>query len=297
LRKLISDPQLIPGIIDDIEVSKIRESSFPLRPSSVEVDELASSIKQKGLLQPIIVRPKKEQFEIVAGNRRYIAFKALGWKKITCHVVELGDKDAYEVSLVENVQRKTLSPLEEAEAFKAYVSDFGWGGVSDLAIRLGRSASYVTKRIKLLNLPSDVLDSISESGITASLAEELSFIKDKAKQSKLAEMISKRHLSIREIRELSKAEEEEDLECSKDYSFQQTQGMDHIQKVQRAMDKTIILLKMTMNRLGPIIENTEDDWVIHEILMQHNSMLHRQIDLLIKHKRKYSYKVPVLVYE
>ena len=295
MHKLISHPQLIPGIMEDIDVSKIIESRFPLRPSSVEVDELASSIKQKGLLQPIIVRPSNEQFEIVAGNRRYVAIKSLGCRKITCHIVELGDKEAYEVSLIENVQRKTLSPLEEAEAFKGYVSDFGWGGVSDLATRLGRSTSYVTKRIKLLNLPSDVLDSISESGIATSLAEELSFIKDKSKQSKLAELISKRHLSIREVRELSK--KEEDLECSQDYPFQQPEGMDHSQKVQRALDKTIVLLKMTMNRLGPIIENIDDDWVIHEILMQHNSMLHTQIDLLIKHKHKYNFKVPVLMYE
>jgi ParB family chromosome partitioning protein len=297
LRKLISDPQLIPGIIDDIELSKISESSFLLRPNSVEVDDLARSIKQKGLLQPIIVRTKKVGFEIVAGNRRYMACKILGWRKITCHIVELGDKEAYEVSLVENVQRKTLSPLEEAGAFKAYVSDFGWGGVSELATRLGRSQSYITKRIKLLTLPSDILNSISESEITTSIAEELSFIRDKSKQSSLAELISKRHLSIRDARELLKNENEKDIESVKNFPFQQIQEIDHSEKVERALDRTIVLLKMSMSILGSIIESTEDDWVIHELLMQHNNMLHSQIDLLIKHKRKYSYKIPVLVYQ
>ena len=109
----------------------------------------------------------------------------MGWRKITCHVVELDDKEAFEVSLTENVQRKTLNPLEEARAFKTYVSDFGWGGASDLAIRLGKSASYVTKRIRLLELPTDVLDSITDSVIGTSVAEELCSVKDKSKQSEL----------------------------------------------------------------------------------------------------------------
>jgi len=232
LRKLTSDPQLVPGIIEDIEIYRIREPSFPLRLKHSELNQLASSIKQKGLLQPIIVRSKEAQFEIVAGNRRYNACKMLGWRKITCHVVELGDKEAFEVSLTENVQRKTLSSLEEAQAFKTYVSDFGWGGVSDLGIRLGKSASYITKRIRLLELPSDVLDSISESVIGTSVAEELCSIKDKSKQSELAELISRRHLSVKETREMLKVDDDcddDDAECGNTYSLYQTQEPDNIQ--------------------------------------------------------------------
>jgi hypothetical protein len=70
--------------------------------------------------------------------------------------VELDDKETFEISLIENVQRQTLSPIEEAQAFKIYVTDYGWGGVSDLSTRIGKSASYITKRIKLLDLPKDV---------------------------------------------------------------------------------------------------------------------------------------------
>jgi ParB family transcriptional regulator, chromosome partitioning protein len=64
-------------------------------------------------------------------------------KKIPCHILELDDKNAFEISLVENIHRKTLSPIEEAEAFKAYISDFGWGGMSDLATKIGKSKSYI----------------------------------------------------------------------------------------------------------------------------------------------------------
>lgn len=289
----------MPGIIEDIEIYKIREPSFPLRSRSSEIDKLASSIKQKGLLQPIVVRSKEMQFEIVAGNRRYSACKMLGWRKITCHVVELGDKAAFEVSLTENVQRKTLSPLEEAQAFKIYVSDFGWGGVSDLAIRLGKSASYITKRIRLLELPYDVLDSITESVIGTSVAEELCSIKDKSKQSELANLISRRHLSVKETREILKVNDDDDdhgAEYTNTYSLYQTQEPDHIQKVQRVMDKSILLLKVAMNRLGTLIESIEDEWIIHEILMQHNNILHTQIDLLIKEKRKYNCNTPHILH-
>ena len=149
----------LTGVIQDIDTSRIRPPEKLLR-STHGLEELTGSIKQKGLLQPILVRTKETYFEIVAGNRRYQSCKALGWKKVACHVVELDDREAFEISLVENVQRKTLSPLEEARAFKLYVSDYGWGGVSSLAEKIGKSASYVTKRIKLLDLPSDMLESI-----------------------------------------------------------------------------------------------------------------------------------------
>ena len=298
LRKLTSDPQLVPGIIEDIDIYRIIEPSFPLRSRHSELDQLASSIKQKGLLQPIVVRSKEGQFEIVAGNRRYNACKILGWRKITCHVVESDDKEAFEVSLTENVQRKTLNPLEEARAFKTYVSDFGWGGASDLAIRLGKSASYVTKRIRLLELPTMVLDSITDSVIGTSVAEELCSVKDKSKQSELAEMISRRHLSLKETREILKFDEsdEDETENTNTYSLYQTQEPDHIQRAHRIMDKSILLLKIAMNRLGTLIEILKTEWIIHEILMQHNNILHAQIDLLIKEKRKYSDTMPVLLH-
>ena len=74
-----------------------------------------------------------DSFEVVVGMRRYNACKCLGWKKSLCHIVELDDKEAFEFALTENIQRKTIDPLEEAHAFKAYVQDFGWGGISELS--------------------------------------------------------------------------------------------------------------------------------------------------------------------
>jgi len=186
------------GIIDDINISQIKEGHNPRKQVVVVpgVEELAASIQQKGLLQPILVRPIVEEeeegqgyFEIIAGNRRFHTCKTLGWNKIACHIIELDDKQAFEVSLIENLQRKTLGPLDEASAFKAYVSDFGWGGVSEPSLKIGKSISYIIKRIKLLNLPIDIQNSIINHTLDTSTAEELFAIKDKTRQSALASQI------------------------------------------------------------------------------------------------------------
>src|SRR5438105_7298970 len=104
----------ILGVIEDLNMHSIKPSLRPVRHNFAGIDALANSIMQKGLLQPILVRTTEDLFEIVAGNRRYQACKNLGWRKILCHVVELNEKEAFEISMIENVQRKTLSALEEA---------------------------------------------------------------------------------------------------------------------------------------------------------------------------------------
>jgi ParB family chromosome partitioning protein len=75
----------------------------------------------------------------------------LGWRKIISHIVELTDKEAFEITLTENVQKKTLNPIDEALAYKRYIKDYGWGGMSELARKLGKSVSYISKRINLLD--------------------------------------------------------------------------------------------------------------------------------------------------
>lgn len=115
--------------------------------------------------------------------------------------MELDDKGAFEVSLIENIQRQTLNPLDEAKAFKIYVEDFGWGGMTQLATKLGKNPSYIAKRIKLLDLPSDVCNSIRKSVISPSTAEEL-FNLDKIQQSEVAKLVVDNHLSIAKTRSL-----------------------------------------------------------------------------------------------
>ena len=134
--------------MEEIEISNILPPQNKLRSVLEDVNELAQSIKRLGLLQPIIVRSNKVDFEIIAGNRRFKACKILGLKKILCHIVQLDDRSAFEVSLVENVQNHSLHPVDEGLAFKKYVHEFGWGGISELAHKICKSPSYVSRRIK-----------------------------------------------------------------------------------------------------------------------------------------------------
>jgi len=281
------------GIIDDINISQIKEGHNPRKQVVVpDVEELAASIQQKGLLQPILVRTIVEEeaegyFEIIAGNRRFHACKRLGWNKIACHIIELDDKQAFEVSLIENLQRKTLGPLDEASAFKAYVSDFGWGGVSELSSKIGKSISYIIKRIKLLNLPIDIQNSIINHTLDTSTAEELFVIKDKTRQSAVASLVANRRLSLKKTREILKDLKRKDDDYYMDFdSSYKSEYIDHIKVAERSFDKTITTLKIAMNSIREIITNVEDDWILYEVLMQHKNMIHAQIDLLIKEKRK-----------
>jgi ParB family transcriptional regulator, chromosome partitioning protein len=273
----------MPGFIEDINISQIKESQNIFRRNEANLGELCSSIQQKGLLQPIIVRTVENYYEIVAGSRRFRACKALGWKKIAGHVVELDNKNAFEISLVENVHRQTLSPIDEANAFKAYISDLGWGGISDLAAKIGKSKSYVTKRIKLLKLPSDILHSIITRKIAVSIAEELFQVKDQNKQSLLANLISSRRLSMRMTRKLIKEHDENDITFRSNYK---NEYIDHIRLAERSFDKSVAAIRIAMNSVAEVISSVEHDWIIYEVLMHHKNMLHTQIDILLREKAK-----------
>jgi ParB family transcriptional regulator, chromosome partitioning protein len=280
---VFSDNIVSSGVIEELPISEIKLPINPLR-SLQELDELSISIAQKGLLQPIIVRTvyNKSSYEIVAGCRRYLACKMIGRRKIACQITNLDDKEAFEVSIIENVQRKTLAIMDEAKAFKTYVSNYGWGGISELAAKLGKSISYVTKRIMLLNLPKEVRDSIIERTLSPSIAEELIYVQKNEDKSKLAKLILNRHLTIKNVRKLVM---EIDNDKMTDTVFVNHNVQDKVRK-QRSFDKTIIILRIAMNRLSNIIDEFEDDWVTHEMLMQHKRRLHEQIDILIKQRKK-----------
>jgi ParB family transcriptional regulator, chromosome partitioning protein len=249
--------------------------------------ELSKSIAEQGLLQPIIVRAKKgtDDFEIVAGNRRYEACKILGWRKIICHVLELDDKEAFEVTLIENLQRENLNPVEEAYAFKSYVEGFGWGGISDLASRLGKSVSYVQKRLKILDSPPDLLESIANRTIKPSVVEELTPVKNDNAIHDLVSLITKKQLSSRKVRKLVK-EYTGSSSSIYDLTGVEDKIVDIDMRVQHAFDKSIVAIRLATSRLATIIESVEDNWIIYEILMHHKSALNAQVDMLLKEKKK-----------
>jgi ParB family chromosome partitioning protein len=286
MQKIHSTSNSINGLLDNIDISKIKPFRYSYRRNITEdLHELCYSINEKGLLHPIIVRmiEDSEEYEIVAGSRRYNACKMLGWRKILAHVVELDDKDAFEVSLIENIHSKNLNPIEEAHAFQDYVTNYGWGGISDLATRLGKSIGYIDRRVRFLDLPADVVESLSSGSLSVSIGDELLPLKEKEQQSKLAELIKKRKLSSRQVRELKT--EMKNSDNPYDVLDFQTKIIDIDAKTQKSFDKAIIAIRVAMNKLASVIEDI-DNWTAYEILLQHKNMLHNQIDILYKEKKK-----------
>jgi ParB family chromosome partitioning protein len=293
LPKRFTGSSLILGIIEELDIFKVKAPGTSLYGSErLAIQELIASIKVNGLLQPIIVRTKENYYEIVAGTRRYNACRSLGWRKIVCHIVELDDKEAFEVSLTENIQRKTLDVIEEARAFKTYVDNFGWGGITDLSLKIGKSPSYIYKRMSLLDLPPDTIQAIQQSLIKASAAEELASIKDTNQRDQIADLLTKKRISCRKIRELSHnsgatgSVYDYDKELSNQDIFYQDKIATIDAEAQRSFDKSIIAIKIAISKIASIIEDIEGNWIVYEVLMQHKNVLNSQVDLLIKEKRK-----------
>lgn len=274
------------GQIDNVSINDIilPETCLRMSYSCDEIKDILVSIKTDGLLHPIIVRPKDNGiFEIVAGCRRYLSCKSLGWKKIPCHIMHLNNRQAYEISLIENVKRNSISPLEEATAFKKYVYDNGWGSIRELANKMGLSSSYISKRIALLNLPHDVQEKIGRTLLHPSSAEELLQIKNSEKQSELANLISKRHLSIKQIR----AKVQEDP-----YYCENSEKIE-IRSELQSYNKTVIALRIALNRISDIMNDDEyeDNLLINEMLLQNARVIRDQIDYVLRAKKKYAKNV------
>jgi len=161
------------GIIS-VALSKITVSSFNPRKAfeENELKELSDSIRQVGVLQPVLVRPKGKKFEIVCGERRFRACVLAELKTIPAIIRSLTDDEALEIAITENLQRKDISPIEEAIAYKR-LADTGRYDVANLSVRFGKSEAYIRNRIKLNDLINEILQLVSEDIITVSVALEL----------------------------------------------------------------------------------------------------------------------------
>src|ERR671920_947251 len=201
------------SVVEQIEMKMIRPSQFDIRDkfqrSCPDCETLVNSIREHGILQPILIRPLEHGFEIVAGHRRFQACRTLRWRFISSKIRELSDKQAYEIQLTENIQRKSMDPIEEAEAFRRYVIDFGWGGVSELAKKIGMSEVYVSHRIQLLKLPDDIKEQIFNNSLNVSQAIEIVQIPHD-KQQRIASEVVNNNLTVRQIRELKITLKEEE---------------------------------------------------------------------------------------
>ena len=166
--------------------------------------ELAESIREHGVVQPIVVRPLGAgDYELIAGERRWRACLSLGMEKIPAIIREYDDLEATAVALIENIQRENLNPLEEAMAYKVLMDDFGLTQ-EDVSKRVGKSRPFVGNMVRLLTLPPDIKNMMAEGKISTGHARAILAIEDKKKQIKLAGRIIEKQLNVRQTEKLVK---------------------------------------------------------------------------------------------
>ena len=176
-----------------LSLSEITPNKFQPRKNFDEesLNDLTNSIRERGVIQPIIVRKSDDKYEIIAGERRWLAARKAGLHEIPVVVTDADDLKSLEFAIVENVQRHDLNPLEEALGYKKLINEFSYDQ-EKVSKFIGKSRSYITNTLRLLNLPSDVLKFVEEKKITAGHAKILvgldnaSFIASKIIEKKLS---------------------------------------------------------------------------------------------------------------
>ena len=187
----------------------------PWQPRSVVHDgdlaELADSLREHGLVQPIVVRAQGDRYQLIAGQRRLFAARKLGWETVPVRVLDVDDRQMSEIAIVENLQRRDLDPLEKAASFKHYLA--AWGGTQDeLAKRLSVDRSTVANLIRLLELPARVQERLRSGAISMGHARALLPLADEEEQCRLADRIVAEGMSVRaiesEVGEMLRAEDQ-----------------------------------------------------------------------------------------
>lgn len=167
------------------------------------LEELADSIKQFGLLQPILVQDRKTYYEIIAGERRWRAAKKAGLKEVPVIIKNLTDQEIVEIALIENIQREDLNPIEEAQAYKRLLTEFNLKQ-DEVAERVAKSRTAVTNSMRLLKLCDDVQQMIIDGMISTGHARALISIEDSEQQYQIAQQIFDEKLSVRDVEKLVK---------------------------------------------------------------------------------------------
>ena len=191
--------QPAPGdIVQRVTLDQIVPS--PLQPRKEfqpgQLAELMDSIREHGIIQPLIVRRVGGKLELIAGERRFRASRELGLKEVPVITREASDKDVLEMALIENLQREGLNPIEEAQAYARLSKDFGMKQ-EDIAQRVGKNRATVANAIRLLDLPTQVQDLLSSTAITTGHAKVILGLKSSKDQEKLAQEVVQKSLTVR----------------------------------------------------------------------------------------------------
>ncbi len=192
--------------LKDIQISEIAPGKNQPRDLLGNLTELANSIREKGIIEPLIVRKKGGKYEIISGERRYRAALIAGLTHVPCIELDINDKEALEVALIENIHRKDLTPFEIAEAYRALVAIYGYTH-GEVGKRVGKARSTVTEMIEIANIPPRIKTLCVELGINAySVLLLIAKQKDERSMEELARRIAAENLSREEARRFARKE-------------------------------------------------------------------------------------------
>ena len=243
--------------IVELNVDELRPN--PYQPRTVfdedALNELAESIKENGVIEPIIVKKSIKGYDVIAGERRLKASKIAGNKTIPAIIRQLSDEKMAEIALLENLQRENLTALEEARAYKSLIEKLNLTQ-QELAKKVSKSRSHITNMLGLLRLPNEVQDMIQEKKLTMGHARALSKLEDRDEIIKMADEIANQKLSVRNVEEKS-SEKKKKVETKKkrnEYEYVQDMLREKLDTKVKIKDKKIEITFVSTQDLKRILE-------------------------------------------
>lgn len=194
------------GVPQEIPLEALRPNPYQPRRRETEegLEELADSIRRHGILQPILVRPVADGYQIVAGERRWRAAQRAGLTSIPALVRDWSDKETLLLALIENLQREDLNPIEAAEAYQRALQEFHWTQ-EELAAYLGKSRAAIANTLRLLSLPPEIRQSIAEGRISEGHGRALLAISDEKERRAIWQRILRESLTVRDVERLARS--------------------------------------------------------------------------------------------
>ena len=198
--------------IQNIDINLVEPGKYQPRSqiNPETLTDLSQSIKEKGVIQPILVKQNNNngKYEIIAGERRYLASVAIKKESIPAIILNISDNEAFELAIIENIQRDDLNPIEEANAIKKLIKDYNYKQ-DNIAKKLGKSRAHIANILRLLSLPQEIQDMVSRKDISMGHARAL-VKKDNALE--IAQRIIKENLSVRDVENLLKEDKDQEIQ-------------------------------------------------------------------------------------
>lgn len=253
----------------EIDIDKIRANPYQPRKQFDEkaLKELSDSIKENGVFQPILIRQSISGYELVAGERRLRAAKLAGLKKIPAIIVEFDDRQMMEISLLENIQRENLTPIEEAKAYDQLIKKLKYTQ-EELSKHLGKSRANIANMLRLLSLPGEVQELVNEGKLSYGQARTLLSLEDEERMIELAERTVKEGLSVRELESITAVNKQKKPEKKKKTAKRDPFTEDVVNRLQKKFATKVeiknksIIIRYTdtedLNRLLDIMNVIED---------------------------------------